>query len=152
MTDPNTTRIIADIENWQRNRMTTYTPSNILHDFGDQIIAALRTAASESVIDSGIPTFAEMHAVVTAAREKKLAELVMAENCARLAFAHVGEGDRSRGRRVGYDSACRDIANAIRDTYGVDVDAATGTADDQMMFAVGGDGTFDENDEGSANE
>jgi hypothetical protein len=61
----------------------------------------------------------------------------IAEDCAKIAEDHVGAcsctSDDTPGRyaRSGYDEACRDIAKAIRDTHGVDVDAATGTADDQ---------------------
>lgn len=38
---------IKAIEGWQRNRMTTFTPSNILSDFGEDILSALRLAAKD---------------------------------------------------------------------------------------------------------
>jgi hypothetical protein len=43
---------IKAIEGWQRNRMTTFTPSNILQDFGDEILDALRLAAKPA--DDGV--------------------------------------------------------------------------------------------------
>ena len=35
---------IKAIENWQQNRLTTFTATDILHDYGDAILSALRSA------------------------------------------------------------------------------------------------------------
>lgn len=43
---------VKAIEGWQRNRMTTFTPANILQDFGDEILDALRLAARPA--DDGV--------------------------------------------------------------------------------------------------
>lgn len=57
----------------------------------------------------------------------------LAENCAKIAEGHIVPEDAElrMHRDEGYNEACHDIAKAIRDAHGVDVDAATGTADDQ---------------------
>jgi len=58
----------------------------------------------------------------------------LVEDCAKIAEGHVGMyagTDASEDTVKAYDEACRDVAEAIRNEHGVDVDAATGTADDQ---------------------